>query len=61
MKNYPQNLTEEQLDKLAKMFPDTAVDLRCWKHALDIGDIYRNIQNYMNEKAKEEYDRTGSY
>ena len=56
MKNYPQNLTEEQLNNLAKIFPDTAADLRCWKHALDIADIYRNIQNYMVKKAKEEYD-----
>lgn len=61
MKNYPQSLTEEQLDNLAKIFPDTAADLRCWKHALDLGDIYRNIQKYMYKKAKEEYDRTGSY
>lgn len=61
MKDYPQSLSEESLDKLAKIFPDTAVDLRCWKHALDLGDIYRNIQKYMYKKAKEEYDRTGSY
>lgn len=57
MKNYPQNLTEEQLDNLAKIFPDTAADSRCRKHTLDLGDIYRNIQNYMVKKTKEEYDR----
>lgn len=61
MTDYLQNLTEEQLDNLAKIFPDTAADLRCWKHALDLGDIYRNIQKYMYKKAKEKYDRTGSY
>ena len=37
--------------------PDTAADLRCWKHTLDLADIYRNIQNYMVKKAKEEHDR----
>ena len=57
MKDYPQSLSEESLDKLAKIFPDTAADLRCWKHTLDLGDIYRNIQNYMVKKAKEEHDR----
>lgn len=57
MKDYPQSLSEESLDKLAKIFPDTAADLRCWKHTLDLADIYRNIQNYMVKKAKEEHDR----
>lgn len=57
MNNYPQTLTEEQLDKLAKIFPDTAADLRCWKHALDLGDIY----NFIIKTVNEEYDRTGSY
>jgi hypothetical protein len=52
MKVYPQTLSEESLDKLAKIFPDTAADLRCWKHALDLGDIY----NYIVKTTKEEYD-----
>lgn len=52
MKDYPQSLSEESLDELAKIFPDTAADLRCWKHTLDLGDIYRNIQNYMVKKGK---------
>lgn len=50
MKNYPQNLTEEQLDNLAKIFPDTAADLRCWKHALDLGDIYNFIIKTVNKE-----------
>lgn len=52
MTNYPQCLTEEQLDKLAKIFPDTAADLRCWKHALDLSDIY----NYIIETENEEHE-----
>lgn len=52
MNNYPQNLTEEQLDNLAKIFPDTAADLRCWKRVLILSDIY----NYIIETANEEHE-----
>ena len=53
MNNYPDDLDDEAIERLAKMFPDTANDLKLWKRCNEIGKMF----DMANEVAREEYEK----
>lgn len=52
MNNYPDDLDDEALERLAKMFPDTANDLKLWKRCNEIGKMFAFLTKKKNRKIK---------
>lgn len=50
MNNYPDDLDDETLERLAEMFPDTANDLKLWKRCNEIGKMFEMSINEDKEK-----------
>lgn len=53
MTNYPDDLDDEALERLAEMFPETANDLKLWKRCNEIGKMF----NMAINADKEEYEK----
>lgn len=51
MTNYPDDLDDETLERLAEMFPETANDLKLWKRCNEIGK-HKSINIINNKKNK---------
>lgn len=52
MNNYPDDLDDEALERLAKIFPDTANDLKLWKRCNEIGKMFALIKEKEKKKKK---------
>ena len=61
MNDYPRCLTDEQLDRLAKIFPDTAADLRCWKRCIEIGEMFDKIKEFNERRNRKIKAKNGSW
>lgn len=53
MNNYPDDLDDEEIERLAEMFPDTANDLKLWKRCNEIGKMFDMATN----EEREEYEK----
>lgn len=53
MNNYPDDLDDEAIERLAEMFPDTANDLKLWKRCNEIGKMFDMATN----ADREEYEK----
>ena len=53
MNNYPDDLDDEEIERLAEMFPDTANDLKLWKRCNEIGKMF----NMAINADREEYEK----
>lgn len=53
MNNYPDDLDDEVIERLAEMFPDTANDLKLWKRCNEIGKMLDMATN----ADREEYEK----
>ena len=53
MNNYPDDLDDEALERLAENFPDTANDLKLWKRCNEIGKMF----NLATNLGREEYEK----
>ena len=50
MNNYPDDLDDKALERLAKIFPDTANDLKLWKRCNEIGKMFAFITKKEQKK-----------
>ena len=53
MNNYPDDLDDEEIERLAEMTPETANDLKLWKRCNEIGKMF----DMANNKDREEYEK----
>ena len=53
MNNYPDDLDDEALERLAEFAPDTANDLKLWKRCNEIGKMF----NMAINADREEYEK----
>lgn len=53
MNNYPDDLDDEALERLAENFPDTANDLKLWKRCNEIGKMF----DLATKLGREEYEK----
>lgn len=53
MNNYPDDLDDEEIEKLAENFPDTANDLKLWKRCNEIGKMF----DLATKLGREEYEK----
>lgn len=50
MNNYPDDLDDKALERLSKIFPDTANDLKLWKRCNEIGKMFALIKEKNKKK-----------